>query len=181
MQPQPQDFALPIYSIPSGFVGLAIHSHVHAHAMSPPFPQLSFSFFVWLSIWLGLYMMTSNVYALTQLQSRYIYVSSRDYNDSSQMVLLLLQCSSPCDAMAHIHSPQIIVTVYFSFAVIVSPLHLQWRLRRCLYLIHVVGISSRPKAFRARARSRSSIVLAELDAGVAAGKKSFPANPAFTF
>jgi hypothetical protein len=31
-------------------------------------------------------MITSYTYALTQLQSRYIYVSSRDYNDSSQMV-----------------------------------------------------------------------------------------------
>jgi hypothetical protein len=50
--------------------------------------QLSFSFFVWLSLWLGLYMMTTNIYALTQLEARYIYVSSRDYNDTSQMVRL---------------------------------------------------------------------------------------------
>jgi hypothetical protein len=61
----------------------------HSH---PSVLQLSFSFFVWLSLWLGLYMLASNVYALTQLQSRYIYVSSRDYNDSSQMVCSVETC-----------------------------------------------------------------------------------------
>jgi hypothetical protein len=65
----------------------ALPSHSH-----PSVLQLSFSFFVWLSLWLGLYMLASNVYALTQLQSRYIYVSSRDYNDSSQMVCSVETC-----------------------------------------------------------------------------------------
>lgn len=72
-------------SLPKAFVLMCCCSRLLLDLISIPL-QLSFSFFVWLSLWLGLYMMASNVYALTQLQSRYIYVSSRDYNDSSQMV-----------------------------------------------------------------------------------------------
>ena len=108
MQPQSQGAALSLHPLPSGggpcqksccfaaAFGAAVvrfsisfttenRLYKQTNLISIPL-QLSFSFFVWLSLWLGLYMMASNVYALTQLQSRYIYVSSRDYNDSSQMV-----------------------------------------------------------------------------------------------
>jgi hypothetical protein len=59
----------------------ASNSHTH-----PRRPQLSFSFFVWLSLWLGLFMFTSYTYAFFQLDEKFFYASSRDYNDSAQMV-----------------------------------------------------------------------------------------------
>ena len=57
--------------------------------------QLSFSFFVWLSLWLGMFMLTSYTYAFTQLDEKFFYASSRDYNDSAQMVCAPLPCVAP--------------------------------------------------------------------------------------
>jgi hypothetical protein len=42
-----------------------------------------------------MFMLTSYTYAFTQLDEKFFYASSRDYNDSAQMVCAPFPCVAP--------------------------------------------------------------------------------------